>query len=87
MNEEIMTNVTEEVGMEAVEAVEEQMVKGSGNGWKIGLGVAAGAGLGYILYKKVIKPGINKLKAKREAKKAQQEVTYEVYDTEDFKLD
>lgn len=85
MNEEIMVNATEEV---AIEAAEEQMVKGSGNGWKYGIAIAAGVGLSYILYKKVIKPGINKIKAKRDAKKAQQEeVTYEVYDTEDFKLD
>ena len=83
MNEEIMTNVNEE----AIEAVEEQMTKGSGLGWKIGLGAAVGAGAVYLLATKVVKPMINKIKAKKESKKAQEELEVEEFDTDDFKLD
>ena len=81
MNEEIMLNE------EVMDIAEEAVAKGSGKGWKIGLGVAAVAAEGYQLAKKVVKPAIEKHKAKKAAKKAQEEVKYEVYDTEDFKLD
>lgn len=63
----------EEVAEEAVEVLEAVQ----GKDWKkyglIGLGVAGGCAVAYVGYKKVVKPGVAKVKAKIAEKKASKE--------------
>lgn len=48
------------------EVEESNDVKSSGKAGKVVIGVAAAIGAGYVLCKKVVKPIINKVKAKKE---------------------
>lgn len=70
MNEIVTENIvtTDEFAEAAVAAIDECEAEISKN-FKIALGVGAGLLVGFILYKKVIKPAI----AKHKAKKAEQE--------------